>query len=39
MQRRSPLPYTAEREAVTEMLRTPGSHWSGDMTVVFDANP
>lgn len=39
MQRRSTLRFTAEREAVTEMLRTPGSHWSGDMTVVFDANP
>ncbi|WP_448135270.1 hypothetical protein [Stenotrophomonas rhizophila] len=38
-QRRSTLRFTAEREAVTEMLRTPGSHWSGDMTVVFDANP
>lgn len=39
MQRRSTLRFTANREAVTEMLRTPGSHWSGDMTVVFDANP
>ncbi|MCR8713663.1 hypothetical protein [Stenotrophomonas indicatrix] len=38
-QRRSTLRFTAEREAVAEMLRTPGSHWSGDMTVVFDANP
>jgi len=39
MQRRSTLRFTAEGDAVTEMLRTPGSHWSGDITLVFDANP
>ncbi|QBL41048.1 hypothetical protein MG068_11185 [Stenotrophomonas sp. ASS1] len=39
MQRRSTLRFTAGREAVTEMLKSPGSHWQGNMTVVFDANP
>lgn len=39
MQRRSMLRFTAGREAVTEMLKSPGSHWEGNMTVVFDANP
>ncbi|HEL4244657.1 hypothetical protein I5U23_16460 [Stenotrophomonas maltophilia] len=39
MQRRSSLRFTAGREAVTEMLKAPGSHWQGNMTVVFDANP
>ena len=38
MQRRSTLRFTAGREAVTEMLKSPGSHWQGNMTVVFDAN-
>lgn len=39
MQRRSTLRFTAGREAVAEMLKSPGSHWQGNMTVVFDANP
>lgn len=39
IQRRSVLRFTAGREAVTEMLKSPGSHWEGSMTVVFDANP
>jgi len=39
IQRRSALRFTADREAVTEMLKSPGSHWQGNMTVVFDANP
>ncbi|MBH1739693.1 hypothetical protein I5V12_19110 [Stenotrophomonas maltophilia] len=39
MQRRSTLRFTAGRDAVTEMLKAPGSHWEGNMTVVFDANP
>ncbi|EKT4095209.1 hypothetical protein [Stenotrophomonas maltophilia] len=39
MQRRSALRFTAGREAVTEMLKSPGSHWQGNMTVVFDADP
>ncbi|WP_448672836.1 hypothetical protein [Stenotrophomonas riyadhensis] len=39
MQRGSTLRFTADREAVTEMLKSPGSHWQGNMTVVFDANP
>lgn len=39
MQRRSALRFTADREAVTEMVKSPGSHWQGNMTVVFDANP
>lgn len=39
MQRRSTLRFTAGREAVTEMLKSPGSHWEGNMTVVFDADP
>lgn len=39
IQRRSTLRFTAGREAVTEMLKSPGSHWQGNMTVVFDANP
>jgi hypothetical protein len=24
---------------VLEMVKTPGSRWEGDMTVLFDANP
>ncbi|MGG2100945.1 hypothetical protein [Stenotrophomonas sp. NRRL B-14846] len=39
MQRRSTLRFTAGSEAVTEMLKSPGSQWQGNMTVVFDANP
>ncbi|UQA68590.1 hypothetical protein K1516_11530 [Stenotrophomonas maltophilia] len=39
MRRRSALRFTAGREAVTEMLKSPGSHWQGNMTVVFDADP
>ncbi len=39
IQRRSVLRFTAGRDAVTEMLKSPGSHWAGNMTVVFDANP
>lgn len=39
IQRRSTLRFTAGRDAVTEMLKFPGSHWQGNMTVVFDANP
>jgi hypothetical protein len=39
MQRRSALRFTAGREAVTEMVKSPGSHWQGNMTVLFDANP
>ncbi|WP_181453270.1 hypothetical protein [Stenotrophomonas maltophilia] len=39
VQRRSTLRFTAGRDAVTEMLKSPGSHWQGNMTVVFDANP
>lgn len=38
-QRRSSLHFTAGRDAVTEMLKFPGSRWEGDMTLVFDANP
>jgi hypothetical protein len=37
--RRSSLRFTAGREAVAEMLRSPGSHWEGNMTVLFDADP
>ncbi|MBN5141805.1 hypothetical protein JY471_04610 [Stenotrophomonas maltophilia] len=39
VQRRSTLRFTAEKAAVDEMLKSPGSHWEGNMTVVFDANP
>lgn len=39
IQRRSTLRFTAGRDAVMEMLKSPGSHWAGNMTVVFDANP
>ncbi|MBH1494693.1 hypothetical protein JY423_11395 [Stenotrophomonas maltophilia] len=39
IERRSTLRFTAGREAVAEMLKSPGSHWQGNMTVVFDANP
>ncbi|HDS1084710.1 MULTISPECIES: hypothetical protein [Stenotrophomonas] len=39
MQRRSTLRFTAGRDAVLEMVKTPGSRWEGDMTVLFDANP
>lgn len=39
MGRRSTLRFTAGREAVTEMLKAPGSRWAGDVTIVFDANP
>lgn len=39
MQRRSTLRFTAGPGSVTEMLKSPGSHWQGNMTVVFDANP
>ncbi|MBH1430725.1 hypothetical protein I5U42_05325 [Stenotrophomonas maltophilia] len=39
MQRRSTLRFTAGRDAVTDMLKSPGTHWQGNMTVVFDANP
>lgn len=37
--RRSTLRFVAGREAVTEMVNSPGSQWRGDITVVFDANP
>ncbi len=39
IERRSTLRFTAGRDAVVEMLKSPGSHWTGNMTVVFDANP
>lgn len=39
IERRSTLRFTAGRDAVMEMLKSPGSHWAGNMTVVFDANP
>ncbi len=39
IRRRSTLRFTADREAVTEMLKSPSSHWQGNMTVVFDTNP
>lgn len=37
--RRSVLRFTADGAAVATMLDAPGSHWEGDMTLVFDANP
>ncbi len=33
------LRFTAGRDAVTEMLKSPGTHWQGNMTVVLDTNP
>ncbi len=39
IERRSTLRFTAGRDAVVEMLKSPGSHWAGNMTVVFDSNP
>lgn len=39
IRRRSTLRFTAGGEAVAEMLKSPGSYWQGNMTVVFDANP
>lgn len=36
---RSMLRFTAGRDAVTEMLKSPGTYWQGNMTVVLDVNP
>jgi len=37
--RRSALRFIAGQEAVNEMVKSPGSQWRGDITIVFDANP
>lgn len=37
--RRSVLRFIANREAVEKMVDKPASHWEGNMTLVFDANP
>ena len=36
---RSMLRFTAGRDAVTEMQKSPGTHWQGNMTVVLGTNP
>jgi hypothetical protein len=37
--RPSKLTFSANGDAVTEMLKSPGSRWQGDVTVVFDSDP
>jgi len=37
--RASKLRFSANGNAVTEMLKSPGSRWQGDVTIVFDSNP
>lgn len=37
--RPSKLTFSADGDAVTEMLKSPGSRWQGDVTVVFDSDP
>ncbi|WP_416055559.1 hypothetical protein [Stenotrophomonas maltophilia] len=37
--RRSVLRFIANRDAVEKMVDRPSSHWEGNMTLVFDANP
>ncbi|MGE6334597.1 hypothetical protein [Stenotrophomonas sp. NPDC077659] len=39
MERRSSLRFIAGPDATREMILDPGSHWAGDITLVFDANP
>lgn len=33
------LRFVAGQAAVAEMLKSPGSQWTGDFTAIFDANP
>ncbi|HBS56456.1 MAG TPA: hypothetical protein DEA38_12140 [Stenotrophomonas sp.] len=37
--RRSALRFIAGQAAVADMVKSPGSQWRGDITLVFDANP
>lgn len=39
LERSSRLKFTVQGEPVRQMLDHPGSHYSGDVTVVFDADP
>jgi len=38
-EQRSTLRFIAGQQAVSEMVKSPGSQWRGDITIVFDANP
>jgi hypothetical protein len=37
--RPSKLRFSVNGNAVTQMLKAPGSRWQGDVTIVFDSNP
>lgn len=39
IQQPSTVRFSAEAAAVKEMVKWPGSHWRGNITLMFDANP